>query len=209
MLAKKLFLLLMFFSGVASAQDEKRALSILDEMSRRYQAYTSFKINFTYAPAGGRPAKGEAIVKGQKFRLKMADQEIVTDGKTIATYMPETNEVTLQAYDPQEIGDLSPARIYLAYKKGYKNAFTGETNANGQTFENIRLTPTGSSAPISRVELKIGKQDKAIKGWKVFAKGSDTMNFDVTGFQANPDPADADFTFSKKLFPGAEIVDLR
>ncbi len=202
-------LVLPFGISPVYAQDDKRALTILDAMSKRYQALSSYKVAFTYAAPGGRPAKGEATVKGEKFLLKMADQEILNDGKVMATFLKESNEVTLQDYDPEEIGDLSPARVYLAYKKGYKNTFIGETKANGRTYENVRLTPVNSSSPVSRIELTIDKDDKSIKGWKIFAKGNETTGFEVTDFSTNPAVSDSEFVFSSRNFPGAEVVDLR
>lgn len=191
------------------AQDEKRATAILDATSKRYQAYSSYKAVFNYSAGSGRAAKGEALVKGQKFKMKMADQEILTDGKLMATYMKESNEVTLQDYDPQEIGDLSPTKIYLAYKNGYKNTFIGETKANGRTYENVRLTPTASNSQISKVELKIDKENKSIKGWKIFAKGNDATTFEVTDFTPNATLADTEFVYNRKNFPGVEEIDLR
>jgi len=204
-----LLLTLPFSIYRASAQDDKKAAAILDAMSRRYQALSSYKVSFTYAAAGERPAKGEATVKGEKFRLKMADQEILNDGKIMATFLKESNEVTLQDYDPEEIGDLSPTRIYLAYKKGYKNTFIGETKANGRTYENVRLTPVKANSQVGRIELMIDKDDKSIKGWKIFAKGSETTSFEVTDFRTNPVVNDGEFAFASKNFPGAEVVDLR
>lgn len=210
---RSIFLLLLltlpFSIFNASAQDDKKAATILDAMSKRYQALSSYKVTFTYAAAGGRPAKGEATVKGEKFRLKMADQEILNDGKVMATFLKESNEVTLQDYDSEEIGDLSPTRIYLAYKKGYKNTFIGETKANGRTYENIRMTPSKANSQVSRIELMIDKEDKSIKGWKIFAKGSETTNFEVTDFKVNPAVNEGEFAFASKNFPGAEVVDLR
>ncbi len=204
-----LLLTLPFGIYKASAQDDKKAIAILDAMSRRYQALSSYKVSFTYAAAGGRPAKGEATVKGEKFRLKMADQEILNDGKIMATFLKESNEVTLQDYDPEEIGDLGPTRIYLAYKKGYKNTFIGETKANGRIYENVRLTPVKANSQVGRIELMIDKDDKSIKGWKIFAKGSETTSFEVTDFRTNPAVNDGEFAFASKNFPGAEVVDLR
>lgn len=206
------FLSLLFFLLLlipVRAQDEKKALAILDAMSNRYKANTSYKAIFTYSTAGGRPAKGEAIVKGQKFHLKMADQEILTDGKVMATFLKESNEITLQPYDEEEIGDLSPTRIYLAYKNGYKYAFLGETKANGRTYENVRLTPSAANSPITKVELKIDKTDKSIKGWKIYSKGNEATDFEVTDFKVNPATDDSAFTFNSRNFPGAEVIDLR
>jgi outer membrane lipoprotein-sorting protein len=204
-----LFGLLLTFPAVTNAQDEKKALAILDAMSKRYQTYASYQASFTYSAGTGRPAVGEAIVKGQKFKLRMADQEILTDGKVMATFMKESNEVTIQDYDAEELGDLSPTRIYLAYKKGYKNSFLGETKSNGRTYENIRLTPVASNSQISKVELKIDKEDKSIKGWKIYSKGSEATSFEITEFKTGISLPDSGFTFAPKNYPGAEVIDLR
>ena len=201
--------ILPFGISPVSAQNDKKATAILDAMSKRYQNLASYKVSFTYGIPGGRPSKGEAIVKGEKFRLKMADQEILNDGKLLATFLKESNEVTLQDYDPEEIGDLSPARIYLAYKKGYKNTFVSETTSKGRTYENIRLTPVKTNSQVSRIELVIDKEDKSIKGWKIFAKGVEPTNFEVTDFKTNATVSDSEFLFNSKNFPGAEVVDLR
>lgn len=201
--------LLFLILGNGYAQDEKRALAVLDAMSNRYQSFTSYKATFTYSSQGGRPAQGEATVKGGKFYLKMADQEVLSDGKVLATYLKESNEVTLQDYNEDEIGDLSPTRIYRAYKQGYKYAFMGETQVNGRTYENVRLIPTASNSPISNVELQIDKADKSIKGWKIFSKGNESTQFTVTQFQSNIAVNDNLFTFDAKRFPGVEVIDLR
>lgn len=191
------------------AQSDKKALEVLDAMSKVYQNYGSYSVTFNYSTGNGRPARGEAHVKDQKFRLKMADQEIMSDGKVMATFLKESNEVTLQDYAPEEIGDLNPTRIYLAYKKGYKNTYIGETRANGKTYDNVRLVPTASNAPISKVELKIDRETKLIAGWKIFGRGKDITSFDVIDSKANPALPDQSFVFNSKNFPGAEVVDLR
>jgi len=62
-----------FLSPVASqAQGDKKSSAILEAMSNRYQKIKSFKALFTYISKGEKPLKGEASVKGSKFRLKLA-----------------------------------------------------------------------------------------------------------------------------------------
>src|SRR5690606_19235498 len=152
-----------------------------------------------------RPAQGEATVKGGKFYLKMADQEVLSDGKVLATYLKESNEVTLQDYNEDEIGDLSPTRIYRAYKQGYKYAFMGETQVNGRTYVNVRLTPTASNSPISKLQLQIDKADKTIRGWNMLYKGNESTQFAVTQFQSNIAVNDNLLTYGATRFPGVEL----
>ncbi|TDB60052.1 LolA family protein [Arundinibacter roseus] len=193
----------------AAAQNDKRAASILDAMSNKYKSMTSFKAVFTYSPEGGRDMKGDATVKGTKFRLKMAGQEIFNDGKTMATYIKETNEVNLQDFDPNEVGDLNPTRIYTAYKKGYKYAFIKENTEGGQVYEVVELSPTSASSQVSKVEIKVHKKDKSIKSWKITQKNGQRVTYRVDQFQPNVQVADSFFAFNSKQYPGVEVVDLR
>ncbi|HWV33134.1 MAG TPA: hypothetical protein VN038_25925, partial [Dyadobacter sp.] len=71
----------------SQAQGDKKSSDILNAMSNKYQKIKSFKALFTYITKGEKPLKGEATVKGSKFRLKMAGQEIFNDGKLMATYI--------------------------------------------------------------------------------------------------------------------------
>jgi outer membrane lipoprotein-sorting protein len=191
------------------AQGDKKSTAILDAMSTKYEKIKSFKAIFTYTPEGGKPLKGDATVKGTKFRLKMAGQEIFNDGKLMATYIKETNEVNLQDFDPSAGGDLDPTRIYSAYKKGFKYAFLQEKKEGAQTYEVVELTSTGKNSQVDKVQIQVNKADKSINSWKIFQKNGQKVTYKVEQFQPDVAVADTYFTFSAKQFPGVEVVDLR
>ena len=197
-----------FLAIPASAQVDKAA-AILDAMSTKYKDMKAYKATFTYRSEGGRDLTGEATVKGDKFYLKMAGQEIFNDGKTMATYVKETNEVNLQDYDPTELGDLNPTQIFTAYKKNYKSKFLKESKEGGQTYETIELAPTSSYAKISKVQLKVNKQDKSIKSWRILMSNGQQVTYTIKNFQPNVTVADNYFAFNAKQYPGVEVVDLR
>ncbi|MCF0058398.1 outer membrane lipoprotein carrier protein LolA [Dyadobacter sp. CY356] len=193
----------------AQAQGDKKSTAILDAMSNKYQKIKSFKAIFTYTPDGGKPLKGDATVKGTKFRLKMAGQEIFNDGKLMATYIKETNEVNLQDFDPTAGGDLDPTRIYSAYKKGFKYAFLQEKKEGAQTFDVVELTSTGKNSQVDKVQIQVNKADNSINSWKIFQKNGQKVTYKVEQFQPDVAVADNFFTFNAKQFPGVEVVDLR
>ncbi len=195
--------------GTAVAQDEKKALTILEAMSKKYQALNSFKAAFTYTADGEKAQNGEATVKGAKFRLKVAGQEIFNDGAIMATYIRESNEVNIQDFDPEEVGDFSPAKIYMAYKNGFKNAYIGETKEGGETFESVRMVPVKADGQVAKVEIKVNKADRSIKSWKIFHKNNKATTFVVNQFTPNAAVADTYFVFNAKNFPGVEVIDLR
>ncbi|HEV7348475.1 outer membrane lipoprotein carrier protein LolA [Telluribacter sp.] len=192
------------------AQNDKKAAAILDAMSNKYKNMKSFKAAFTYSPEGGKAMKGDATVKGTKFRLTMAGQEIFNDGTTMATYIKETNEVNIQDFDPNEAGGLDPTKIYTAYKTGFKYNFLKEVKEGGQTYELVELTPTANkNSQVSKVEIQVNKADKSIKSWKIFQKNGQRVTYKVDNFQPNVNVADSFFAFNAKQYPGVEVVDLR
>jgi outer membrane lipoprotein-sorting protein len=192
----------------AYAQTDKAA-AILDAMSTKYKDMKAYKADFNYSSEGGRDLKGDVTVKGDKFRLKMAGQEVFNDGKTMATYVKETNEVNLQDYDPAELGDLNPTQIFTAYKKNYKSKFLKESKEGTQTYETLELVPTSSYAKIAKVQLKVNKQDKSIKSWRILMSNGQQVTYTITSFQPDVVIADSYFAFNTKQYPGVEVVDLR
>lgn len=193
----------------ASAQGDKKSSAILEAMSNKYQKIKSFKALFTYLPGGGKPLKGEATVKGTKFRLKMAGQEIFNDGKLMATYIKETNEVNLQDFDPTATGDLDPTKIYSAYKKGFKYVFLKEKKEGSKSLEVVELTPTGKNSQVTKVQIEVNKADKSINSWKIFQKNGQEITYKVDQFEPDVNVADSFFAFNSKQYPGVEVVDLR
>ncbi|MFN4147230.1 MAG: LolA family protein [Runella sp.] len=203
---------LLLLSTLSQAQNDKRAGAILDAMSNKYKSMSSFKVAFTYSnegPGSKETLKGDATVKGTKFRLKMAGQEIFNDGKVMTTYIKESNEATINHYDPKEIGDIDPTRIYTIYKKGYQYMFIEETSESGRIYEVVELSPEKKDSKIAKVQIKVDKKDKSVKSWKVTQRNGQRIVFKVDKFTPNLKVDDKFFAFDASQYKGVEIIDLR
>ena len=205
---------LLLISGLVMAQKDKRATAILDEMSKKYQTMKSFSASFTYGIEGTNAKltesyKGDVTVKGAKFRLKMAGQEVFTNGKEMYSYVKETNECSVTEFNPNEMDALSPTKIYTIYKKGYKYVFLEEVKEGSQFYEVVELSPEDKTSKVAKVQIKVDKKDKSVKSWKVWDKNGKRTVFRVDKFMPNAPADDKFFTFDKKKYPGVEVVDLR
>ncbi len=205
---------LLIVSNLTMAQKDKKATAILDEMSKKYQTMKSFSAAFTYGVEGTNAKmtesyKGDVTVKGPKFRLKMAGQDVFANGKDLYTYVKETNECSVTEFNPNEMEELSPTKIYTIYKKGYKYVFLEEVKEGSQFYEVVELSPEDKSSKVAKVQIKIGKKDKSVKSWKVWDKSGKRTVFRVDKFVPNSPAEDGMFTFDKKKYPGVEVVDLR
>lgn len=204
----KLALVALLGISVSQVQaQDKRAAAVLDAMGNKYKTMKSFQASFNYGTGGSQGQSGQVITKNGKFRLTMAGQEVYNDGKTLATYIRETNEVNLSAYEPTE--DLNPAKIYTLYQKGYNYRYLGEKKMGTATVETVELIPQNKAAKVANVKITVSKTDKSIKGWEITDKAGKKQTFTIRQFTPNVAVSDAAFSFDAKKHPGVEVVDLR
>ncbi|CAN5410541.1 hypothetical protein BH23BAC1_BH23BAC1_33860 [soil metagenome] len=213
---KTFFSLLFIFLtviGSVSAQKDAKALKILDEMSDKYKSIPAYKASFEYTlnnPNEGvnEDLTGEIVVKGEKFRLKLGGQEIINNGKTVWTYLPEANEVNIDNYDPNE-GDMNPSTMYSAYRKGYKYVFLEERTEDGNVYNVVDLIPENRNNQFFKVRMKIDKKDKTLKSWEMFDSAGNVYMHRITSFDPDIDIANNYFEFDKSKYQGVEVIDLR
>ncbi|QKZ15599.1 LolA family protein [Spirosoma sp. KUDC1026] len=198
--------LALLIASPAFAQKDKKAQTILDAMSQKYKSLNSYKAAFSYT--GAESYKGDLTVKNEKFRLAMGDQEVFSDGKTMSTFIKETNELNIQ---DQEKGasELNPTQIYNLYKKGFDYKFVREQKQGGRTMEIIQLTPNKKKINVASVQLAIDKADKSIRNWLITDKNGKKSTYTITSFTPNVNVPDTYFVFDKAKHPGVEVVDLR
>ena len=194
-------------------QYDQKALDILDAMSEKYHKVESFKASFTYTLENkmeniNEEFSGEIAVKGEKFALKMSEQEIFNDGETIWTYMPDVNEVNIDYYLPEE-GDLTPSSIYSAYKKGFKYLYLEEILENGQAIDVVDLVPEDTNNQFYKVRMFIGKKGRTLKKWTMFDRTGNIYTYVITNFDETFAAEDNYFVFDVSKYPGVEEIDLR
>jgi len=212
---KKLILSLfsLFLAVSAFAQYDPKALQTLDAMSKKYKAIPAFEANISYTMTNetekiNEEFKGKITVKGDKFRLVLPEQEVINNGATIWTYLPEAKEVNIDNYDPNS-EDINPSKIYEIYKKGFKYLYLQDKTEAGVVCEEIDLVPEKKDAQYFKIKMLITKKEKSIQSWTMFDKGGNRFKYTITKFTPNAKIEDSYFTFDPKKYPGVDVVDLR
>lgn len=191
------------------SQQDAKSTQILEAMSKKYKALPSFNVLFSYRYGKEAPVMGELGVKGEKYFLKLTDQEIYNDSKSVATYLKESKEVTIQDYSDDQNSSLNPANIFTSYQKGYKSTFVRTITENGVALNVISLTPVEKNSPLSKIELSIGQKDNALKTWKITEKNGTASIYKIEKFDSSANLNDKSFSFDSKKYPDVEVVDLR
>jgi outer membrane lipoprotein-sorting protein len=213
---KKLFSLLLaslLFLNMAYAQQDPKAGKILDAMSQKYRTMKAFKADFAQTlenPSAKvkETMAGNILVSGEKYRLGVSGQEIISDGKLMWTFLKDANEVTITESD-DEAEAMAPSKIFDMYKKGYKYAYAGTETVEGGKYDVIELSPEDRKNPIYKVRLFISQKDKTLKSWEMFRNNGSRYIYTIKNFEANPTLATDEFTFNKSKHKGVSVVDLR
>jgi outer membrane lipoprotein carrier protein len=208
-----LSILLLLAVKFAFAQYDAKALEILDAVSKRYREIPAFEANISYTLTNetekiNEEFKGRITVKGDKFKLVLPEQEVINNGTTLWTYLPEAKEVNIDNYDPNS-DELNLSKFYDLYKKGYKYLYLEDKTENGVMCEVVDLVPEKKDAQFFKVRMNVVKKDKSVQSFTMFDKGGNKYKYTITKFNPNPTVADALFVFDPKKYPGVEVIDLR
>ena len=121
---------LLFF--VAFAQNDPKAKKILDEVSAKTKTYTSIIAEFSVKIENKKDntsdtQEGKISIKGNKYKLEISNQTIISDGKTSWTILKEANEIQINSIDArQKDGAITPDNIFTIYETGFKYEFAKE-----------------------------------------------------------------------------------
>jgi outer membrane lipoprotein-sorting protein len=212
---KRLFFIAISFIFIQSAraQYDPKALETLEAMSKKYKAIHSFAANISYILSNdvdniNEEFKGKITVKGDKYRLALPEQEVINNGTTLWTYLPDVKEVNIDNYDNSS-GDVNPSNVYDLYKKGFKYLYLKDEAEGGVMCEVIDLVPEKKDAQYFKIRMNIAKKDKSIKSFTMFDKGGNRYKYTITKFDPDVNVEDSYFSFDPKQYPGVEVIDLR
>lgn len=210
-----LFLLLSGVNLSSYSQNATKAKAILAEVSKKFKTYQIVKAAFTFTidnPKAkiNRTEKGTLYVKANanKYRMTIAERDLISDGKNQWTYLKEDKEVQVTTVDNSSDA-LNPAQIFTLYEKGFSAFYTGEKRIGIKVFQIIDLTPLDNKKNYSKVRLSIDKSAKQVVNVLIFDKDGSKYTYSVKSFQPNVKLPESTFIFDAKKYPGVEVVDLR
>ena len=196
------------------AQDIAKAKEILNKVSAKYKKFATIKADFKYKLeiTGDKKFKetqsGTLYLKKTKFKLEMTDQVVISDGKTLWTYIKDGKEVQINNYSTK-VMDVNPTEIFTMYEKGYLYGYTGEEVDKKRTLQVIELTPEDKKQSFFKVKLYINKANNEIVKSKIYEKNGNIYTYEINGMAPNTKMDDNFFAWDDKMYPGVKKVDLR
>lgn len=137
------------------------------------------------------------------YRVSVADQEVICDGKTVWQWNKTVREVAVTNMGTDDVDLMNPARLLKNYDKSFRAKYIRTDDGvalvdlqprSARSFHKIRLFMNEKSGQLHRMEVHKYDSSREV--------------YEITEFKRASTPA-AKFTFDPSQHAGVEIIDMR
>jgi len=146
------------------------------------------------------------LKKGNRYRLELNEQMIVTNGTVVWSYSPLTGQVVIDQFAMDE-RTLSPEKILTGAPEDFVAANLGKEAIEGRDHIVLKLIPRDPDSFITSLKLWVDPSTWLIKKAEVHDVGGRGTTYEIEALKTNIGLADEWFTY--EIPEGAEVVDLR
>ena len=198
-------LVLLFATQVVTAQNNAETLIRL--MVNQVKSHKNVEMTFNYqiSPDGknfGDSEKGHAWLEGEAYKIEMADQQTISDGKTIWSYLIDDEEVMVS--NTSDGVDNTPLKLLTSLDESYVATLTGIDSQGIATIE--LANPKGQ---YKRVTLKINTKKTELKSADIYMEDGSKVVVNVEEMKFDQQLDSNFFTFDTKKHPKVDVIDMR
>jgi chaperone LolA len=197
------------FALISKAQNADK---ILEDLSSITNSYNNIKATFAYkminTDAGiDEVTNGTLIVQGDQYNLNIAGQIVISDGKTLWTYIPDSEEV--QINEVSEEDGFTPSKLLSSYNNDYSSKMMDDFTADGETFYQLHLEPRNEDSNFDYVILVIKKEPLQLAKFIIHDFDGNVFSYEIKQFVTNSEISIGTFSFDETAHPGVEVIDMR
>ena len=198
-----------------AGDSDPEARAILEKVKTKYEAYKSIEATFTLSiELPEQPAEeqtGKLIQQGDQYKLDLAAQQLICDGKSIWLYLKNNKEVQINNFDAEEESAfLSPRDLLRVYEReDFVYVLVNEYAENGAILQDIEFKPLDPNSEYSKLRLSVEKGSSQIKRIRAFAKDGSRYALTLNSFKSNQSYPASTFVWNKATCPDCYVEDLR
>jgi len=204
-------LLLFAFWGV-QAQSKKQAEKLLQSVINKVASYDNFVADISYTMVNtemniDEKKSGKIFVSGDKYRIEMPGQTIISDGKTLWTYIEDSQEVMVSNMEDSD-QTISPTKILTSYNDDYDAKFDKDATYKNSNLKLIDLKPS-EGKNFEKMSVLINEKKLELENFSVYDQNGNVFTYHIINLKPNVKLPSGTFTFDSKKYPDVEVVDMR
>ena len=206
MKTKNIIACLFLLFGAQTVTAQNNAETLIRLLVNQVKSHKNVEMQFTYQISPDEKTliegeKGKAWLQGEAFKIEMADQQTISDGKTLWSYLIDDEEVMVS--NATEGEDNTPLKLLTSLDKNYIASLTG---IDAQGMATIELAnPKGQ---YKRVTLKINATKAEIKSADIYMEDGSKVSVNVDVMKIDQELDDKFFTFDEKAHPNVDVIDM-
>ena len=196
-------------SIVVAGDDAERTIS---KLQHKYDSIRDFSVVFRQDVQFGVTKAEQSFTgklfmkKGNRYRIEMDQQTIVTDGKSVWSYNKPNNQVLIDKFK-EDPNSFSPDKVLVNVPNNYSSMVIGTETIDGQELTVLKLNPKNQKSHVKWMKVWVNPEKLLMKKIQVLETSDNLMTYLISEIKLNPGLADSQFQF--ELPPDVEVIDLR
>ena len=199
---------LLAVSGGTAGDD---AASLLKQMEKKYDGIKDAAVKFTQHVSYGVTKAEQSfsgrlrMKKGNKYRVELEDQVIVTDGTSVWSFTKSNHQVVIDKYkeDPRSF---SPDKVLVNVPQRYTATILGKEKVQGNETTILKLIPIDPKSNLQWMKIWVDN-DRMMKQIQILDISDNVTTYSIESITVNAGVADSEFTFTAPN--DVEVIDLR
>ncbi len=184
---------------------------VISAFETKYNAINDVTISFTQQTSEGKftsiPLTGTlTLMKGNKFRVEVDGQTVVSDGATVWTYTEKNNQLLVDTYVDDALV-ITPDKVLTVLPSQYNTEVVGAEKVGALQTSVLKLTAKDKNASIKEMKVWVDDIESLMRKVQVTDGGGNTLTYTIDAIKVNTAPAEKTFKFSAPK--GAQTVDMR
>jgi chaperone LolA len=198
-------LFLLFVTQAVTAQNNAEAL--IRVLVNQVKSHQNMEMKFSYQISPDEKTlidalKGKAWLQGEAYKIELPEQQTISDGKTIWSYLVDDEEVLVS--NATEGTDNTPLKLLTSLDKNYAATLT---NIDAQGNAVIELAnPKGQ---YKRITLKINAKKTELKNVDIYMEDGSKVMITIEEMKFDQQLDDKFFSFDAKKHPNVDVIDMR
>ena len=201
-------------------QSDAKAIAYVDRLKKATASPNGWKADFVFQtsetqapadPSAGR--EGVLFVLGSRYRILLDDMELFFDGKEVAQYLEDANELTLSKaedfFDPEDLTLFNPLKLFDVQSRDFDMQFAGNRSVDGAQVADVLLKPRKTTHRYVSVLLTIDEKSSLPLLLKVTRKEGGEQMLRLKLPRQSEKITEAMVRFQAADHPGVETVDMR
>tara|TARA_B100000674_G_scaffold496201_1_gene525729 strand:+ start:861 stop:1529 length:669 start_codon:yes stop_codon:yes gene_type:complete len=194
------------------AEHNDKSKGILEKVSNAYQKNKTTKFNFKLTILSediNETQEGYALLEGDNFFYKTEEREVICDGNSVWTYLPDDNECYIDLLEDLE-NTINPNEIFTIWKEGFKFQYIGEKTINNELIHQIKMFPKSpEKSKYHTLLMEINETNSSIKQAIIKSKDGVTIQFEILQLTSNPFLENNTFKWDINKHPNVDEIDNR